>query len=341
MNEQGLVIWDRPDEVLESRAKRAGLGVTLVPDLAAVTLVYEKSLIVRAQTRVPWDLLPAAWHFLESWDAAVPLWRYGVLAADVGTAAEQKKTQQVIRDLRVLLHSVELLFVRRTAAGSALLAQWQAELGGDLRLAFLRALYQVKPRLCVLPTTWLAEVRQWQGHVVPSTTRRPMQGKPLVTVEIAPGQMVKCHAGDEERVRTMMQAQAGPRSETMAVISNKSFVTENQRTRATKGPLVRVEINPGQFSKMYEADAIAQGLIKPRPTAENKLRLPDENKATDAESDEAVDFTEIEGVGPATARMLVAQQITTHAALRDAAKNDRLTFLSAQPRQAIEAWAEG
>lgn len=189
------------DAVIESRARKAGLQVVCDDSLP---LAFEKTLFVEAGTRVPFHLLNAAWHFLERWDAAVPLWRYGVLAADVGTTGERQATQAVIRDLRVLLHATELLFVRKNEAGQALLAAWLAE-EGERRLAFLRALYTVKPRLCVLPATWLLD-----GAPQAAASRRgaPMHaGRPLVRVELQPGRFVKVHEGDEEKVIAQFQQQ--------------------------------------------------------------------------------------------------------------------------------------
>lgn len=198
------------DEVIESRAKAAGLKV-VVGD--ALDVPFERTLIVEPGTRVPWDLLPAAWSFLLRWDAAVPLWRYGVLAQDVGTAAEREATRAVVRDLRVLVHATELLFVRQSEGGCALVEAWRAELagGGDRQLAFLRAYYRVKPRLCVLPVTWLAEVRAASSQAMRrrSGARSPNAANPLVKVELEPGRFVKCHAGDEARVREAFERQHG------------------------------------------------------------------------------------------------------------------------------------
>ena len=46
-----------------------------------------------------------------------------------------------------------------------------------------------------------------------------------------------------------------------------------------RGPLIKVQIGPGRFVKMYERDAIARGLVKKeRPQAVNKMLVPDEEK---------------------------------------------------------------
>jgi hypothetical protein len=124
-------------------------------------LVVEPEAVV-----VPWDLVPFGLRFVERWDIAVPLWRYGVLAADIGTPEERARTQAVIRDLRVLLYCHELLFFRDDAPARDFLAAWRDECatGDERRLAFLRALYRVKPRLCALPCNWMREVGHTDAH---------------------------------------------------------------------------------------------------------------------------------------------------------------------------------
>lgn len=367
MKDRGIVLRG-PDEVIESRARRAKLEV-IIKDGYGVP--FDKTLIVDPGTRVPWDLLPAAWHFLDRWDAAVPLWKYGMTAADVGTDEDRRQTAEIVRDLRVLLHSVELLFVRKNEVGAHLMYEWaaQVEAGGDRRLAFLRAMYLVKPKLCVLPTTWLVGVRGsgtgnqgWRrGRAVPTNG-----GKPLVQLEVEPGRIVKVHAGDEEK--TLARFEQQKRGVNMAVVDSQSFDVVNQEINMKKGPLVKVELQPGRFVKMYEADAIAQGLIeakskpaskdKASPPSKDKMRKPagdkaasesgsPEEKAEKSEtpernevSDRVIadpqdDFTTIDGVGPATARALAANDINTFDELRAAGE---LEYLTGPINEAIERW---
>lgn len=349
MKKKGVVIRGGADEVIESRAARAGLGISSLrqaQEPGEGALPFEKNLIVQAGTRVPWDLLPAAWHFLERWDAAVPLWRYGVLAADVGTAEERAATQAVVRDLRVLLHSVELVFVRRNEAGGELIAAWKEEVQcfetGDWRLAFLRAMYRVKPRLCVLPTTWLAEVQQWQTLAASSSRGGLRRVERLEIVEAAPGIYVKRRAGENGAVWTPPKK----REVEMAIVNTKSFVMENEKSRSGRGPLVRVQVG-GRWVKMYQADAAAQKLVTVetqanRPAQEDKARPAENEKMVETaviENEPAqtvVDFSTIDGVGPATARRIVAQGIGTYEQLRTA----DLGFLSGAQQQAIRAWIE-
>lgn len=217
MKPKGVVL-SGPDKTISREARRHKLPVTVGGETPP--LPYGKTLFVAPGTRVPWDLLPAAWHFLERWDCAVPLWRYGVNASDVGSKAERKRTVAVVHDLRQLLHSVELLFVRNNAAGQALVEAYREELEGsqEQRLAFLRALHRVKPRCCVLPTTWLAEVhersKQDARAVVGRTSRTaPRPGAKLVKVEVLPGRFVKCREGDEEMVKQRFERLGKRRNE--------------------------------------------------------------------------------------------------------------------------------
>jgi len=198
-----LIIGDR-DKLIEGRARNAGLKFNYGDTLA---IPYTKTLIVESGTAVPWELLPAAWHFLDRWDAAVPFWRYGQTAAQLGDEADRRRTKAAIRDLRVLTHSVELLFVRDNDAGQSLIAAYANELtGGDKRLAFLRALYTAKPRLCVLPTSWLNLTEYHNKQDIYSSRRMPVRNTaPLVKVEVEPGRFVRVHKGDEARVLTAYQ----------------------------------------------------------------------------------------------------------------------------------------
>jgi hypothetical protein len=197
----GLVIIGNRDTALEGKANVAKIPYTYATYAELVT-PFERTLIIKSGTAISFGLLPAAWHFLERWDAAVPFWRYGVLAADLGDDSDRKQTAAIIRDLRVLVHSVELLFVRNNEAGRDLVQFWQHEMasGGDKRLAFLRALYTVKPRLCVLPTSWLNAVEFENKQGIYQARRQPMRNTaPLVRVEVAPGRFVQVHKGDEQR----------------------------------------------------------------------------------------------------------------------------------------------
>lgn len=345
------------DQTIEGRARR---HKTVLHHGDTPGLPFEKTLIALPGVRVPWELLPAAWGFLDKWDAAVPLWRYDVTAVSVGTAEEREMTQAVIRDIRVLMHSTELLFVRRNEVGQALIDTWLEEMGdGDKRLSFLRAIYRVKPRLCVLPVSWLV---QTAVATIAPPRRRPTV-KRLVQVELQPGRLVKCYEGHEERVLAHFERQLAYSQEVkaMPVIDSSSWPIRTREDDMKKGPLIKVEIYPGRYVKMYQADAEAQGLLKPsekaKPATGNKTLPPTGNKTLPPTADKTApagktaetdapahadpapvdDFTTIQGIGLASARALVARDITTFEQLRQAGQ---LEFLSPSARQAIEKWRQ-
>jgi predicted flap endonuclease-1-like 5' DNA nuclease len=129
----------------------------------------------------------------------------------------------------------------------------------------------------------------------------------------------------------------------MAVITNpKEWPVDNQEVRVKKGPLVKVEIGPGQFRKMYRSDAERLGLIKAQAPAPNKMQLPAENKAPEPEPEQESapedDFTAIPGVGKAAARALAAHGVATFDDLRAAGELD---YLSEKVNQAIAEWRNG
>jgi len=137
----------------------------------------------------------------------------------------------------------------------------------------------------------------------------------------------------------------------MAVINSEAWPVVTQEDNMKKGKLIRVEIGPGRFVKMYEADAAARGLIpqKSKPPAGNKMKLPAGDKGGQAPDSEVLagqqvdqpqrpdDLTIIKGVGQATARAIQARGITTFDQLRAATD---LSFLTAQAQEAIEQWRE-
>lgn len=202
--ETGIALLS-PDLVIQTRGAGAGLPVAIVEQL---TLPFAKTLLAEPGARVPFDLLPAAWQLLEQWDLAVPMWKYGVTAADEGSNEERQRTATLVGDVRVPLHAYELLFLRDGKVGQAFLQAWEQEgyHSGHRRHAFLRALHRVKPLTCILPRTWLLDVRapapisgRRRGVVLPTT-------RPLVRVQVAPGRFVQVHQGDEEKALAQFRA---------------------------------------------------------------------------------------------------------------------------------------
>lgn len=116
---------------------------------------WERTCFMQASAPVQPVLIPIGLQLLDTWQVAVPLVDYRVLAADEGSNEERAYTASVIRDLRVPLYDTRLVFVRRCEEGEALIEQYKAE--GMTRLGFLRAVYRVKPLILALPVTWTGQ----------------------------------------------------------------------------------------------------------------------------------------------------------------------------------------
>lgn len=210
MVQNGIVIPKR-SAVVRGKAKKLGLAVEVSKSWL---LPWEKTLFLADGKRAPWNLLLSGFEFLDHWDAAVPTWE---LAEDLGTSEEQRRTEEIALDLRQPTYEPRLLFIRDNLAGRDLLGAWRAECGhgDDEHLAFLRAVHLVKPKLCVLPSTWLTKMERRTQQFLNrlATTRQPnaIVNGPLIRVELEPGRFVKCHAGDEERVLAQFRRQKGAR----------------------------------------------------------------------------------------------------------------------------------
>ena len=92
----------------------------------------------------------------DAWEMAASLVSTSMLAETIGSPDEQRKTLQVIGDLRLPVYESRLVWVRRTDATLKLVAAWAAEVeaGGDEYHSFLRALYTNAAWLCTIPGDW-------------------------------------------------------------------------------------------------------------------------------------------------------------------------------------------
>ena len=158
---------DRPDQPDLKALPGCGVLLTGLPafSLAGMDLVrgrtadgqlpFARTLIGQGhQFRA--DLIAEGFSLLDSWEVAAPLHDYAKLARDFGGEEELALTEEVIRDLRVPVYDVRLMFVRRCRATRELMRVWEEERekGDSLDLSFLRALYLVKPLVLALPCTW-------------------------------------------------------------------------------------------------------------------------------------------------------------------------------------------
>jgi len=205
-----------PNQAVEAEAAAHALPVIVASDMT--TWPFERALLVGHKAGVPWVLVEAGLHLVETWDAAAPLMvgdddQHVRLAADIEcTETERKRTAKLLGDLRVPLYASGLLFVRRSEVTIDLIETWRAEMvhGPDERLAFLRAFFLTKPRLCALPSIWTGDARRMAAMGVgdPPLRREVRRARAnLVRVEYAPGLWVQCRPGEEQQIVEQMQRQ--------------------------------------------------------------------------------------------------------------------------------------
>lgn len=126
-------------------------------------LPHAYCLFYKSGTMLRTELLQVGFNLLTKWDAVVPLWSYQQVAGQLGDPLDRAATKEAIGDLRVPAYDTRLIYVRANEAGQALMATFAQELGRadlehhDERLAFLRAVFAVKPRLCAAPVSWVGK----------------------------------------------------------------------------------------------------------------------------------------------------------------------------------------
>jgi len=151
----GVFLWGDKDTGVERLGDYAGKIDVESGDWPA--LPWVKTMIYNPGLQLRRDLVPIGFSLLDTWQAAVPIWDYDKLALDLGDQAERDRTVGIIRDLRVPAYATDLMFVKRSDDTQRLMDVWRDEhwQGNDPRLSFLRALYQVRPVILALPTTWI------------------------------------------------------------------------------------------------------------------------------------------------------------------------------------------
>lgn len=117
-------------------------------------LPFDKNVVWQQTVGMPEHLMLSGLYTLESWEIAVPLMDYDILANHSQFADEHEYTKGLIRDLRVPNYNPVLFFARNTDSIRTLLAIWNEQRAYGEGLAFLRALYLVKPLVLALPYTW-------------------------------------------------------------------------------------------------------------------------------------------------------------------------------------------
>lgn len=323
MSEKIVIIG--ADDYLESVGKKMGYEVQVVDELK-LSHLDKRTLILKAGSQISWDLVPNGFEFIKRWDLAAPMGEYGSLAYDLGDSDDRKLTSGVTGDLRIFPYHTGMIFVG--PGGIETIKLWLQE-PGDRQLAFLRAVFALKPRVCVLPIHWVRKLAfNSSQFVTNSKTKHKKKFQPLVKVEIRPGEFVKVHPEDIDKVFEQTREAKMP-----VVKSSESWPRVTAHLNRGKGPLVKIEIKPGQAVKMYRRDAIEQGFLDEVWEGEQTEVQPN----NDGDNDPPVvqdDFTEINGVGPATAKLILNRGILTFEQLKAA----DVSFLSPKAAEAVDDW---
>jgi hypothetical protein len=134
----------------------SGLQLAFYENGWTYELPFTETLIWKPGFDLRLDLLLKGFQLLKTWQVVVPLFDYTTLAANVGTVSDRQATKAVIRDLRVPLRDTRLIYLRRCDATRELVNTWRdvAHECKEERLAFLQALYMVKPLVCDVPCSW-------------------------------------------------------------------------------------------------------------------------------------------------------------------------------------------
>lgn len=161
-------IYLRSGTVREARAALEGLDVDVTECSGSLRLPYPRTLLWN--TIQPLERKQIALGFARvedtgryaSWEMAAMLRSNELLASSIGNQAEQRRTREVIGDLRIPVYESTAVWVRKTPDTEQMIAAWDAEMqGGESgELAFLRALYQHRVLLCSLPAGWLGRWRR-------------------------------------------------------------------------------------------------------------------------------------------------------------------------------------
>ncbi len=193
------------------------LAGRIKPLLAGIS-PFERTLYVDADTmfkRSPQD----GFALLERWDVALAETETRSLTEGIAGARECNETAAWIGTRHILYHNSGMIFWKRNERTSRLFDLWSEEWkrfrGWDEQVALLRALIRSECMFLTLPHTWNCYhsadshlLHHWFGGgqarieaKVRGSLSKPKDVRRLVKVEISPGRFVKCHAGDEDKVK--------------------------------------------------------------------------------------------------------------------------------------------
>lgn len=116
------------------------------------TMIYDSSF-----TKIRPELIGIGFYWLQNFEVIAPIFDYEQLAIHIGSDNDRRLTKEVVEEMRIPVYDDKLLFVRRSEKTKALIKSYndfRKEIK-EPKLALLCAIYEHKPLLLPMPTTWM------------------------------------------------------------------------------------------------------------------------------------------------------------------------------------------
>lgn len=117
----------------------------------------ERMLLWMPSAKINLEAFDPVLQWLDRWEVAVPLRPYSTLAQHIGSEEERAVSQPLLLDLRQPVYDSRVVLIRNCPRARRLIQTWarqEMREGEDADLAFLRAVWHVKPLILALPKTW-------------------------------------------------------------------------------------------------------------------------------------------------------------------------------------------
>jgi len=161
-------IYLRDGTVRDAQGALDGLQVDVTEWSGSLRLPYERTLIWHPRQPLQRKQIALGFARIEdtgryaSWEVAAMLRSNELLASQIGSQAERRRTREVIGDLRIPVYESSAVWVRKTPDTEEFVNAWEAECQGNEcdELMFVRALFRQRVLLCSLPAGWLGRWRR-------------------------------------------------------------------------------------------------------------------------------------------------------------------------------------
>lgn len=151
ISDAGVQVTDN-NNIKRARGILPGINMESVP---LPLISYPNTFMWNGKEAIRPEHVASGFSLLDTWELVIPIWDYDKLARDVGSLKDREKTEAIIHDLRVPCYHPYAFFCRKCKAVEDVLAEWANSTIQESKLALLTAIYQVKPLILALPTTWV------------------------------------------------------------------------------------------------------------------------------------------------------------------------------------------